>query len=103
MQVPVLRRKALELFKLTGFDPTSHSGKGLLDVLETFPRDELLQAPVEELLPIVQSVLRLQGRGAGRLLIRRDVYNRYLSCLVYLPRDRYTTAVRLKMQEILKT
>ncbi len=102
MQVPVLRRKAIELFRLTGFDPNSHSGKGLLDVLETYPRDELLQAPVEDLLPIVQSVLHLQERRAVKLFIRRDVYNRYLSCLVYLPRDRYTTAVRLKMQQILK-
>jgi glutamate dehydrogenase len=102
MQVPVLRRKALELFRLTGFDPNSHSGKGLLDVLETYPRDELLQAPVEDLLPIVQSVLHLQERRAVKLFVRRDVYNRYLSCLVYLPRDRYTTAVRLRMQQILK-
>jgi glutamate dehydrogenase len=102
MQVPVLRRKALELFRLTGFDPNSHSGKGLLDVLETYPRDELLQAPVEDLLPIVQSVLHLTERRAVKLFVRRDVYNRYLSCLVYLPRDRYTTAVRLKMQQILK-
>ncbi|HEY0470612.1 MAG TPA: NAD-glutamate dehydrogenase domain-containing protein, partial [Kribbella sp.] len=102
MQVPVLKRKALELFKLTGFDPNSHSGKGLLDVLETYPRDELLQAPVEDLLPIVQTVLHLQERRAVKLFVRRDVYNRYLSCLVYLPRDRYTTAVRLKMQQILK-
>ncbi|MEV0288422.1 NAD-glutamate dehydrogenase [Kribbella sp. NPDC050820] len=102
MQVPVLRRKALELFRLTGFDPNSHSGKGLLDVLETYPRDELLQAPVEDLLPIVQSVLHMQERRAVKLFVRRDVYNRYLSCLVYLPRDRYTTAVRLRMQQILK-
>ncbi|TDO51423.1 glutamate dehydrogenase [Kribbella sp. VKM Ac-2527] len=102
MHVPVLRRKALELFRLTGFEANSHSGKGLLDVLETYPRDELLQAPVEDLLPIVQTVLRLQERRAVKLFIRRDVYNRYLSCLVYLPRDRYTTAVRLKMQQILK-
>ncbi|HET6987132.1 MAG TPA: NAD-glutamate dehydrogenase [Kribbella sp.] len=102
MQVPLLRRKALELFRLTGFDPNSHSGKGLLDVLETYPRDELLQAPVEDLLPIVQSVLHLQERRAVKLFVRRDVYNRYLSCLVYLPRDRYTTAVRLRMQQILK-
>ncbi|GAB2653969.1 NAD-glutamate dehydrogenase [Kribbella swartbergensis] len=102
MQVPVLRRKALELFRMTGFDPNSHSGKGLLDVLETYPRDELLQAPVEDLLPIVQSVLHLQERRAVKLFVRRDVYNRYLSCLVYLPRDRYTTAVRLRMQQILK-
>ncbi|MEV8373434.1 NAD-glutamate dehydrogenase [Kribbella sp. NPDC056861] len=102
MQVPVLRRKAIELFARTGFDPNSHSGKGLLDVLETYPRDELLQAPVEDLLPIVQSVLHLQERRAVKLFVRRDVYNRYLSCLVYLPRDRYTTAVRLKMQQILK-
>ncbi|ADB30777.1 NAD-glutamate dehydrogenase [Kribbella flavida DSM 17836] len=102
MQIPVLRRKALELFKLTGFEANSHSGKGLLDVLETYPRDELLQAPVEDLLPIVQTVLHLQERRAVKLFVRRDVYNRYLSCLVYLPRDRYTTAVRLKMQQILK-
>ncbi|HEY0693980.1 MAG TPA: NAD-glutamate dehydrogenase [Kribbella sp.] len=102
MQVPVLKRKALELFRMTGFDPNSHSGKGLLDVLETYPRDELLQAPVEDLLPIVQTVLHLQERRAVKLFVRRDVYNRYLSCLVYLPRDRYTTAVRLKMQQILK-
>ncbi|TWD82235.1 glutamate dehydrogenase [Kribbella amoyensis] len=102
MQVPVLRRKALELFKLTGFEANSHSGKGLLDVLETYPRDELLQAPVEDLLPIVQTVLHLQERRAVKLFVRRDVYNRYLSCLVYLPRDRYTTAVRLKMQQLLK-
>ncbi|WP_328996442.1 NAD-glutamate dehydrogenase [Kribbella sp. NBC_01245] len=102
MQVPVLRRKAFDLFRLTGFEANSHSGKGLLDVLETYPRDELLQAPVEDLLPIVQTVLHLQERRAVKLFIRRDVYNRYLSCLVYLPRDRYTTAVRLKMQEILK-
>ena len=57
---------------------------------------------MEELLPIVQSVLHLQERRAVKLFIRRDVYNRYLSRLVYLPRDRYTTAVRLKMQEILR-
>jgi glutamate dehydrogenase len=100
--VPVLKRKALELFRLTGFEANSHSGKGLLDVLETYPRDELLQAPVEDLLPIVQTVLHLQERRAVKLFVRRDVYNRYLSCLVYLPRDRYTTAVRLKMQQILK-
>src|SRR6266508_3825235 len=102
VHVPVLRRKAVELFRLTGFDPTGHSGKGLLDVLETFPRDELLQAPVDDLLPIVTTVLHLQERRAVKLFVRRDVYNRYLSCLVYLPRDRYTTGVRLKMQEILK-
>jgi glutamate dehydrogenase len=102
VHVPVLRRKAVELFRLTGFDPTGHSGKGLLDVLETFPRDELLQAPVDDLLPIVTTVLHLQERRAVKLFVRRDVYNRYLSCLVYLPRDRYTTGVRLKMQQILK-
>ncbi|MFI5695404.1 NAD-glutamate dehydrogenase [Kribbella sp. NPDC051586] len=102
VQVPLLRRKALALFRQTGFEPNGHRGKGLLDVLETYPRDELLQAPVEDLLPIVQSVLHLQERRAVKLFVRRDVYNRYLSCLVYLPRDRYTTAVRLKMQQILK-
>ena len=68
MQVPVLRRKALELFRMTGFDPNSHSGKGLLDVLETYPRDELLQAPVEDLLPIVQSRAAPAGAACGQVV-----------------------------------
>ena len=60
----------------------------------TYPRDELFQTPVSELLPVAEAVLHLRERRQLRLFIRRDTYGRYLSCLVYLPRDRYTTEVR---------
>ena len=84
-----------------GFQPMSHSGKALLDLLETYPRDDLFQTPVDELATILHAVLHLQERRQLRLFVRQDAYRRYLSCLVYLPRDRYTTQVREKMQTIL--
>ena len=101
MRIPVLRRKVAEVLAGAGFSPRSHSGKALKDILETYPRDELFQISVEELLPVATAVLHLQERRQLRLFVRRDVYGRFLSCMVYLPRDRYTTAVRERMQDIL--
>jgi glutamate dehydrogenase len=100
-RIPVLRRKVSEVIACSGFNPTSHSGKALMDVLETYPRDELFQTPVDDLLPITDAVVHLKERRQLRLFVRRDVYGRYLSCLVYLPRDRYTTQVRERMMTIL--
>ncbi|MPZ62414.1 MAG: NAD-glutamate dehydrogenase [Propionibacteriales bacterium] len=100
-RIPVLRRKADNMIERAGFDSMSHSGKALMDILETYPRDELFQTPVDDLLPIAESVMHLQERRQLRLFVRRDTYGRYLSCLVYLPRDRYTTEVRQKMMDIL--
>ncbi len=102
-RIPVLREKAHQLIDGAGFTPMSHSGKALMDILETYPRDELFQTSVEELLPVAEAVLHLRERRQLRFFVRRDVYGRYLSCLVYLPRDRYTTQVRERMQQILKT
>ena len=79
----------------------SHSGKDLLQILETYPRDELFQMTVDELLPIAASVMHLQERRQVRLFLRYDVYGRFASAMVYLPRDRYTTQVRLAMESIL--
>ena len=97
----MLRRKTVEVLEHLGFQPMSHSGKALLDLLETYPRDELFQTPVDQLVPTLHAVLHLQERRQLRLFVRPDPYRRYLSCLVYLPRDRYTTQVRLRMQAIL--
>ncbi len=102
-RIPVLRQKARQVIDRAGFDPMSHTGKALMDVLETYPRDELFQTPIDELVPIAEAVLHTRDRRQVRLFIRRDVYGRFLSCLVYLPRDRYTTAVREKISSILKT
>ncbi len=101
-RIPVLREKAHQLIDGAGFSPMSHSGKALMDILETYPRDELFQTSVEELLPVAEAVLHLRERRQLRFFVRRDVYGRYLSCLVYLPRDRYTTQVRERMQQIMK-
>ncbi|MFE9765793.1 NAD-glutamate dehydrogenase [Streptomyces sp. NPDC005808] len=101
-RVPVVRRKVEEVLRGAGFSPNSHDGRDLLQILETYPRDELFQTPADELRSIVTSVLYLQERRRLRLYLRQDEYGRYYSALVYLPRDRYTTGVRLRIIDILK-
>ncbi|MCK2141325.1 NAD-glutamate dehydrogenase [Streptomyces albidoflavus] len=101
-RVPVIRRKVADILKAAGFSPNSHDGRDLLQILETYPRDEMFQISAEELLPIATSVLYLQERRRLRLYLRKDEYGRYYSALVYLPRDRYTTGVRLRIIDILK-
>jgi glutamate dehydrogenase len=99
--VPLVRRTAAAVLARSGVPADSHSGKQLLDVLETYPRDELLQVDVDELLPVALAVLHLRERRQTRLFLRRDPFGRFFSALVYLPRDRYTTQVRLTMQRLL--
>jgi glutamate dehydrogenase len=101
LRVPLLREKVADVLKLTGLDPRSHDGNALLDTLETYPRDELFHTPVEELAPIAEAAMQARERRAVRLFIRRDTYDRYLSVLIYLPRDRYNTGVRQKFVRIL--
>ncbi|MEU6090690.1 NAD-glutamate dehydrogenase [Streptomyces sp. NPDC047085] len=101
-RVPVIRRKVDEVLHRAGFSPDSHDGRDLLQILETYPRDELFQTPPAELQAIATSVLYLQERRRLRLYLRQDEYGRYYSALVYLPRDRYTTGVRLRIIDILK-
>ena len=100
--VPVLRRKLAQVLAEAEVSRDSHDGKDLVEILEDYPRDELFEIPAEELTPIALGVLRLKERKQTRLFLRRDRYGRYMSCLVYLPRDRYTTKVRLRAQGILR-
>jgi glutamate dehydrogenase len=102
-RIPVLREKAEAVMQTVGLDPMSHAGKALMDVLETYPRDELFQTPVEDLVPIASQVMYTRERRQLKLFVRRDIYGRFLSCLVYLPRDRYNTFVRERIAAILKT
>ncbi len=99
--LPVVRRKVSEVLDRSGLSPRSHSGKSLLQILETYPRDELFQIKTDDLYDAVTGVLRMAGRRQLRVFLRRDSYGRFISCLVYLPRDRFTTGNRLRMQEIL--
>ncbi|WP_436786811.1 NAD-glutamate dehydrogenase [Yinghuangia sp. YIM S10712] len=100
-RIPVVRRKVQNVLEMAGFPPASHDGRDLLQILETYPRDDLFQIQVPELYDIGISVLHLQERRRLRLFLRKDEYGRFFSALVYLPRDRYTTEIRLRMQDIL--
>ncbi|MGH8298346.1 MAG: NAD-glutamate dehydrogenase, partial [Steroidobacteraceae bacterium] len=99
--IPVLRRKVDRVIQYFGLDPHGHDGKAVLNVLETYPRDELFQASVEDLIRIARGVVNLYERRTVRLLARRDPYHRFYSCLVYVPRDRYNTEVRQRIEQII--
>lgn len=99
-EIPLLRRKAARVIEAFGLDSSSHDGKAVLAVLETYPRDELFQATVPELVGIVRDVVNLYERRNTRLLVRPDVFGRFHSCMVYVPRDRYTTDVRHRIEQI---
>ena len=100
--VPVLRDKFESVMRSLDFVPNSHSAKDLLQFLETYPRDELFQIDTSLLTQIAESVMHLQERRQTRMYLRADDYGRFMSCLIYLPRDRYTTAVRLRIEAILR-
>ena len=98
--IPMLRRKVDRVIQYFGLDPHGHDGKAVLNVLETYPRDELFQASVDDLIRIARGVVNLYERRTVRLLARRDPYHRFYSCLVYVPRDRYNTEVRQRIEQI---
>ncbi len=100
-QVPFISAKVDDVVKQSGFAHDSHLAKDLLGVLETYPRDELFQADAAHLTETATSVVHLAERRRTRLFLRKDDYGRFMSCLVYLPRDRYNTAVRLRIEAIL--
>ena len=100
-EIPVLRRKAQRVVERSGLPPGSHDHKALVEILETYPRDELFQIREDELFEIALGILHLGERQRVRLFVRRDAFGRFLSCLVYLPRERYNTTIRRRIQEIL--
>jgi len=100
--IPVLRHKFNRVLARAAFRPGDHYHKALIDILETYPRDELFQITEDELFAIAMGILHIGERPQVRLFLRRDPYGRFLSCLVYLPRDRYNTENRLRIQQILQ-
>jgi glutamate dehydrogenase len=99
--IPVLRRKVQDALALSGLDRNEHDGRELIRVLELFPRDELFQSSVRRLYTTASAINRIQERRQTRLFVRRDVHGKFFSCLVYMPRDRYTTQQRQRIQDIL--
>src|SRR3954471_7064251 len=101
--IPVLRRKVQAVLDRAGYPPDSFDGRTLLNILENYPREELFQIDAEELYEAATTILDIQDRQRLRLLVRREVFGRFMSCLIYLPRDRLTTALRTRSEGILKT
>ncbi|WNF09112.1 NAD-glutamate dehydrogenase [Stenotrophomonas geniculata] len=101
-EIPLVRQRHEHVMKQSGLAPASHSGKALRHILETLPREELFQSSEDELFRTAMGVLGLQERVRSRLFLRRDKYSRFISALVYLPRERFNTDVRLRIEAMLK-
>lgn len=102
VDTPLVRLKAQQVMDISGLHPVSHEGKALMHILETLPRDELMQSTVEDLHQLAMGVLDLHERPQTRLFIRRERYGRFFSCMVFIPRDRFNTENREKIQGILR-
>lgn len=100
--IPLVRQRHEYVMQKSGLVPNSHSGKALRHILESLPRDELFQSNEEELLRTATGILGLQERVRSKLFLRRDRYGRYFSVLAYIPRDRFNTDVRLRIEDMLK-
>jgi glutamate dehydrogenase len=99
--IPLLRLKVQRVLEGSNLDPSGHRGKSLTHILDSFPRDELFQSSVSDLLRTTNGILNLQDRKQVKFFVRRDTFRRFFSCIVFIPREKYTTAVRGKVEKIL--
>ncbi len=100
-EIPLVRQRHEYVMAASGLALTSHSGKALRHILETLPREELFQSSAEELQRTAMGILGLQERARTRLFLRRDRYGRFFSALVYIPRDRFNTGIRQRIETLL--
>ncbi len=100
--IPLLRHKIAKIFERGHVEANGHRGKALLHIINTFPRDELFHASVQDLARTTTGILNLQDRQRVAFFLRRDAFRRYFSCLVFVPREKYTTAIRRNIEAILK-
>ncbi|SHO56447.1 NAD-glutamate dehydrogenase [Vibrio quintilis] len=99
--IPLIREKTGRILSASGYLVGSYAYKALHNILENYPRDELLQATEEQLLEVGTGVVQMQDRDLLRLFVRKDPFGRFFSCMVYVSKDRHTTALRRRTQEIL--
>jgi glutamate dehydrogenase len=102
LDLPLIKSKVKAVCRLSGFAEGSHGYKALINILETYPRDEILQSSVDDLLKNVRGILQMQERDYSGLFIRKDAFGRFYSCMVYVPRERYNTKLRIRTQKILQ-
>jgi glutamate dehydrogenase len=102
LDIPLVERRVRAAIHRAGFPLESYSGQQMLEVISGLPREELFSATEERLHDTAVGVLAVAERRAVRLFLRPDPFRRFLSCLVYLPRDHYTTSSRLAMADLLQ-
>jgi glutamate dehydrogenase len=101
-QIPLLRRKIARVEARAGFSRSGHDAKALTNILETYPRDELFQVSEDALFETSIGILHLQDRQRVAVFLRNDEFERFVSCLVFVPRDRYDTPLRLGITAMLE-
>lgn len=100
--LPMLREKIDRMCKLSGFERGTHAYKAFVNIVETYPRDELIQTPDQELAQIILGIFQMQERGMSKIFVRKDAFGRFFSCMVFVPRERYNTQLRRETQMLLQ-
>ncbi len=100
-KIPLIRQKVEHVIERSNIDPGSYYGKVVRQVLETFPRDELLQSSSSELFETVMGVSQINERHMVRFFVRRDPYGKFVNCILYIPRDIFDSSVRQTIQELI--
>ena len=101
-EIPFLRRKLRRVTERAGLDLKSHDGKALVHILDNYPQDELFQISEDELFRISLGIMQLQERARVALFVRYDPFGRFATCLIYVPRDRYDSILRGRIQRFLE-
>ncbi|WP_395497291.1 NAD-glutamate dehydrogenase [Rickettsiella endosymbiont of Litargus connexus] len=99
--IPLIRRKIQLILQNSNLPLKGHAGKALLDILSSLPRDDLFQASVKELTQLALGILHIQEQRTVHLFVRQDNYRRFISCLVYLPKEQLNTELQRQMEKIL--
>lgn len=100
-KIPIIRKRVSKVFTLSGLEPGSHDGKALRQIIEVHPREELFHCSEEQLYRILIGIWQIQERRQVRLFVRTDPFEKFISCIVYMPRDIYRPRVHTKVQDYL--
>lgn len=100
--IPLVRHKVARVLERSDFDPASHDGKSLKTILEFLPRDEIFQMPDDDMFEISMGILALEAKPTVRIFARRDVFERFISFMIFIPRERFSTELRRQIQEIIE-
>ncbi len=100
--IPLLRTKCSKIVERSGFSPGSHDGKAFSTILEFLPRDEVLQMSEDDLFDMAMGILSLEAKPGVRVFVRKDVFERFISAMVFVPREKFSTELRREIQNILE-